>query len=102
MKRLPFFLWLIVIIGATSFPLSVMPEVQVLGMDKLFHFFLFSVLVLFFFFGFEKKHWRFLFLVLLFAVANELFQHYIPGRCVSVYDFVFNLAGLGIAFWILS
>jgi VanZ family protein len=102
MKRLPFFVWLIVIIGVTSFPLSALPKVRTFGMDKLFHFFLFSVLILFFFFGFGKKSWRFLFLIVLFAVINEFFQYYVPGRIVSVYDFIFNLSGVGIAYWVLT
>ena len=102
MKRLPFFLWLIIIIGVTSFPLSAMPEVKVFGMDKLFHFFLFSVLILFFFFGFGKKNWRYLFFIVLFAGVNEFYQYYVPGRIVSLYDLVFNLSGVGIAYWVLT
>jgi len=101
-KRLPFFLWLTGIIGVTSFPLTVMPEVEVFGMDKLIHFFLFSVLVLFYFFGFADRKRSFLYLIVLFAILSELSQRYIPGRFVSPYDFVFNLSGLGIAYWVLS
>ncbi len=102
MKYLPFFLWLVIIIGVTSFPLKVVPPVEVFGMDKLFHFFLFSVLILFFFFGFGKKSWKFLFFIALFAGLSELFQYYVPGRFVSIYDFVFNLSGVGIAYWVLT
>jgi VanZ family protein len=101
-KRLPFFLWLIGVIGVTSFPLNVIPEVKVFGMDKLVHFFLFSVLVLFYFLGFADKKRSFLYLIVLFAIISELSQHYVPGRFVSPYDFVFNLSGLGIAWWVLS
>lgn len=102
MKYLPFFLWLIVVIGLTSFPLRTVPEVRVFGVDKLFHFFLFSVLVLFFFFGFNKKSWKILFFFILFAGINELYQYYVPGRDVNIFDFVFNLSGVGIAYWILT
>ncbi len=102
MRRIPFFLWLIILIAATSFPLSAIPEVDVFGLDKLSHLFLFSVLMLFFFFGFGKKNWKFIFVILLFAAVNELSQYYVPGRVVSIYDFVFNLSGAGIAYWILS
>jgi len=102
MKRLPFFLWLIVVIGVTSFPLGAMPEVEVFGMDKLFHFFLFSVLILLLFFGFGKRSWRFLFFFVFFAAIDELYQYYVPGRFVSVYDLIFNLSGVGIAYWVLA
>jgi VanZ family protein len=102
MKHLPFLLWLIAIIVLTSFPLKAIPEVQVFGMDKIFHFFLFSVLILFFFFGYGKKNWKFLFLIGFFAGICELYQYYVPGRCVSIYDFVFNLSGVGIAYWVLT
>ncbi len=102
MKRLPFFLWLAGIIGVTSLPLTVIPEVEVFGMDKLIHFFLFSVLVLFYFLGFANKNRSFFLFIFLFAVLSELTQYYVPGRFVSVYDFVFNLSGLGIAYWVLT
>jgi VanZ family protein len=102
MKRLPFFLWLIVVIGVTSFPLGAVPEVEIFGMDKLFHFFLFSVLILLLFFGFGKKSWKFLFLFILFAAIDELCQYYVPGRFVSIYDLIFNLSGVGIAYWVLA
>ena len=102
MKRLPFFLWLIVIIGVTSFPLGAMPEVRVFGMDKLFHFFLFSVLILFLFFGFGKKNRWFLFFFILFAVIDELWQHYVPGRFVNIYDLISNVSGIGITYWVLA
>ncbi|MBN1694365.1 VanZ family protein [candidate division WOR-3 bacterium] len=102
MKRLPFLLWLIVIIGVTAFPLGAMPEVEVFGMDKLFHFFLFSVLILLLFFGFGKKSWKFLFLFIFFAAIDELCQYYVPGRFVSIYDLIFNLSGVGIAYWVLA
>ena len=102
MKRLPFFLWLAGIIGVTSLPLTVIPEVEVFGMDKLIHFFLFSVLVLFYFLGFANKNRSFFLFIFLFAVLSELTQYYVPGRFVSVYDFAFNLSGLGIAYWVLT
>jgi VanZ family protein len=101
-KRLPFFLWLVGIIGVTSFPLNVIPEVEVLGMDKLIHFFLFSALALFYFLGFGNKKRSFFPLICLFAIICELSQYYVPGRFVSIYDFIFNLSGLGIAYWVLS
>ena len=102
MKYLPFFLWLIVIIGLTSFPLRGIPQVEIFGVDKLFHFFLFSVLILFFFLGFGKRSWKVLFFFCLFAGINEFSQYYVPGRDVNIYDFVFNLSGVGIAYWVLT
>ncbi len=102
MKRIPFFLWLVILIVSTSLPLSAIPEVDVFGLDKLSHFFLFSVLILFLFFGFGKKNWKFVIFVTLFAVLDEASQYYVPGRIVSIYDFIFNLSGVGIAYWVLS
>lgn len=102
MKRIPFFLWLIILISATLLPLRSMPEIDVFGWDKLSHLFLFSVLMLFLFFGFGKKNWKFLFIIILFAAVDELSQYYIPGRIISIYDFVFNLSGVGFAYWVLS
>lgn len=102
MKYLPFFLWLIVVIGLTSFPLKTIPEVSTFGVDKLFHFFLFSVLMLFYFLGFGKKSWKVLFFFGLFAAINEFSQYYIPGRDVNTYDLVFNFFGVGIAYWVLT
>ena len=102
MKRFPFFLWFLVLISATLLPLSSIPKVDAFGLDKLSHFFLFSVLVLFFFLGFGEKNWKFLSFIILFAVIDELSQYYIPGRVISIYDFVFNLSGVGVAYWVLS
>jgi VanZ family protein len=101
MKRIPFFIWLIILILATSLPSKLIPEIRVFGVDKLIHIFLYSVLMLFFFLGFGKKNWKFLSGILLFAVINELWQYYIPGRIVSVYDIMFNIFGAGLAFWVL-
>ena len=58
--------------------------------------------MLFLFFGFGKKDWKFLVIIMVFAAIDELSQHYIPGRIISMYDFVFNLSGVGLAYWILS
>ena len=102
MKYIPFFLWLIIVIGVTSFPLKIVPQVEVFGIDKLFHFFLFSVLILFLFLGFGKKNWKILFFIALFAGLSELCQNYVPGRCMNIYDFLFNLSGVGITYWVLT
>jgi len=102
MKRVPFFLWLIILISATLLPLRGIPEADVFALDKLSHLFLFSVLMVFLFFGFGKKNWKFLFIIILFAAIDELSQYYFPGRVISIYDFVFNLSGVGFAYWVLS
>jgi VanZ family protein len=101
MKRVPFLIWLVILILATSLPSDLVPEIRVFGVDKLIHIFLYSVLILFFFFGFGKRNWKFLLGVSIFAVINELCQYYIPGRVVSIYDIMFNLSGVGLAFWML-
>jgi VanZ family protein len=102
MKRIPFFIWLFILILSTSLPSKLIPEIRVLGVDKLFHMFLYSVLILLLFFGFGKKNRKFVVVFLLFAVINELWQYYIPGRVVNIYDALFNLSGVGLAFWVLS
>jgi VanZ family protein len=102
MKRVPFFLWFLVLISATLLPLGSIPEADAFGLDKLSHLFLFSVFVLFFFLGFGEKNWKFLSLIILFAMIDELSQYFIPGRVISVYDFAFNLSGVGLAYWVLS
>jgi VanZ family protein len=102
MKRIPFIIWFFILILSTSLPSKLIPEIRVFGVDKLFHLFLNSVLILLLFFGFGKKNWKFVFGFLLFAVINELWQYYIPGRVVSIYDALFNLSGVGLTFWVLS
>ncbi len=102
MKRIPFFIWLVILILSTSLPSKFIPEVRVFGVDKLFHLFFYSVLILFLFFGFGKKNRKFLIGVSIFAIINELSQYYIPGRIVNVYDVLFNLSGAGLAFWVLT
>lgn len=76
------------------------------NIDKMLHFieyFIFGYLVMRMFPMFPQKVWgRYsgvftLFTGILFAAGDEWHQSFVPGRCSSVYDFLFDMAGIIIA-----
>ena len=104
MKKLksliPALLWCILIWTVSSVPAKDIPSVKLIGFDKLAHVSIYAV------FGFLVKrglrefklHWTgmlFIYaLLILLASADEFHQTYIPGRSVSPYDLIANVAGL--------
>lgn len=102
MRRFAFVIWLILLFIATSIPTGGIPQVRVFGVDKIIHLFLYSVLTIFLFFSYGKRNWKFLFLVAIVALLDEVHQYYIPGRCMSIYDFGADMIGAGMTFWVLK
>ena len=102
MRRFTFLIWLVLLFVVMSIPIGAFPEVKTFGFDKLSHLFLYSVLTVFLFFAYGKRSWKFLFLIVLIAIIDELHQYYIPGRRMSFYDLGADLLGGGLTFWILK
>lgn len=102
MKRVPFYVWLIIIFILTSIPGSSMPQIKVIGLDKVSHLFLYSVLTLFLFFAYGKVGWKFLLMIFVIAAVDEAHQFFIPGRMSSFFDVIWDFAGAGVTFYILK
>ncbi|MEO0293941.1 MAG: VanZ family protein [candidate division WOR-3 bacterium] len=101
MKKIPFLIWLLVIITVTSLPQKTfLPSNR--GLDKVFHFFLYSTLTLFFFLGFDKKSWKYLIFIVIFAGIDEIHQYLIGSRTPSFYDFLSNFSGIIFTFLTLK
>lgn len=102
-------LWWIAIWVVSSTPSNKLPSVRILGWDKLGHTLVYFVLALLInrsllLLRIRKNQAALLYsIVLLTAAMDEYHQVFIPGRSVSVWDFVANsvglLAGFGV-FWI--
>lgn len=95
--------WWILIWIVSSLPSDDLPSLQILSVDKLAHCAVYFVL------GWLMNLWlgrkavkasrrNLIFVLLLIsALADEYHQSFIPGRSVSVFDFLANALGLGIA-----
>jgi VanZ family protein len=92
--------WYLSIWVASSLPSDSLPSYEIFSMDKLLHFGVYFVL------GFlvmksarqmslkrSKVHYLYVFLFVS-SIADEWHQHFIPGRSVSIWDFVANATGL--------
>jgi VanZ family protein len=76
------------------------------NVDKVLHlieYFIFGYLFMRMFMTSPEKEWgRYsgvltLFIGILFAAGDEWHQSFVPGRCSSVYDFLFDVSGVIIA-----
>jgi VanZ family protein len=110
-------LWGILIIILTALPGNLIPEVpsffDLFEPDKLVHIFIFAVLVALLIRGFILQDgplfWKTnavsiaLNIGVLLSGLTELMQKFfIPGRIASVYDFIANVAGCFLGWWIFS
>ena len=105
-RLVPAGLWLALIWTLSSLPADEIPSVQVLGIDKLLHLGIYTVLMVLFSFGIKgfkltnEQRLLIISVILLMAAGDEYHQHYIPGRSVSVYDLIANGMGIIVGFLI--
>lgn len=97
-------LWWGLIWLLSSLPSKELPQLHIFSLDKLAHYGVYFIL------GILLDRWLksrdisgvrriLVFLaVLISALADEYHQYFIPGRSVSIYDFMANALGLGTAF----
>jgi len=101
-------LWMALIWIISSIPGKEIPEISILGIDKLAHFgiyFFWSALLKQYAEARDSKAIEsvlILALMMLLASLDEYHQHYIPGRSVSFYDLLANWAGILMAWGILG
>ncbi len=94
--------WTLAIVVSLSLPGESLPDVPVLGFDKLVHVVLFAVFGWLWMAALEvplrRRTWGVLAAGLLFAGLSEVYQGaLIPGRIGDPYDAVANALGLGAA-----
>ncbi len=96
-------IWMALIWTLSSLPSQNLPSVKIVGFDKIAHvgiYFVWGMLAALYL---HKKKavggWRFVFYaaMMLSAALDEYHQHLIPGREVSLYDFLANGLGLVLA-----
>ncbi|WP_456428233.1 VanZ family protein [Rhodocaloribacter sp.] len=92
--------WTLAIVVALSIPGESLPDVPVLGFDKLVHMTIFTVFAWLWMEALDAplraRTWSVLAAGLLFAALSEVYQGaLIPGRIGDVYDAVANALGLG-------
>jgi VanZ family protein len=89
------YLWAGLILALSSVPNLSPPLFEVIGIDKLAHFVEYLVLAYLAFANTGRTRYRYILpLILLFAVADEFHQHFIPGREVALADLGVNLVGI--------
>ncbi len=100
--HLPAILYAALIIVVSSTPNLTPPSVGIVGLDKLAHFFEYAILAVLVFRSISHLSTRMrpglvfllsMLFVAIFALFDETFQAYIPGRHSDVYDIVFDLLG---------
>ncbi|HNV93421.1 MAG TPA: VanZ family protein [Candidatus Cloacimonas sp.] len=100
----PTLFWLIIIWILSSIPSQDLPSVNIVGFDKLQHLGVYAVLGCLIGYWLRFKNWDIKKIVLIYlglivlAGIDEYHQRYIPGRDVSIYDFLANASGLIIGF----
>lgn len=93
------YVWASFLIFCTSIPSP--PKVSLIPhLDKLFHFFGYLILALLVCMAKREANKKAFFYCTLFAVATEMHQVFIPTRCVSAVDFLFNVLGLLLGFFL--
>ena len=97
--RFLFGLYSFLILTVSGIPGIKLPEVWFPNEDKLFHFIEYSVLGILAVKSIQNPNWLKLPLILvygiLFAGLDEFWQSFIPNRCSSIYDFLFDVLGVG-------
>jgi VanZ family protein len=100
----PWLLWLCLIWIVSSVPSRDLPSIKVISVDKLAHIAVYAILGLlinpwFRQMGWKgRKRWIAYGVLLMLAALDESHQRFIPGRTVSIYDWVANACGLLIGF----
>lgn len=105
-----FVLWAAIIFIFSSIPGDELPETRLWKIDKAAHlveFFIFGILLIralkesFKNFKIEKLIISAIIISSCYAAFDEAYQHFVPGRTVSLADFVFDFTGacFGIIFY---
>jgi len=92
--------WMAAIWGVSSLPSTNIPEIKIIGYDKIAHFSVYMILGLL-----VNKHlcskacrpksYIIIYaLLILSAALDEYHQNFIPGRSVNIFDFFANTLGL--------
>jgi VanZ family protein len=100
--HLPAILYGLLIIIISSIPYLGKPEFGLLKFDKVIHFIEYAVFAVLIFRSFSNISflpsrryvlWLSLFFLALFALFDEYYQSYIPGRNPDIIDLVFDICG---------
>jgi len=100
--HLPAVLYAVLIIVLSSLPGLGVPQIRIIALDKIIHFIEYAVFAVLIFRSFsnisEKLQGRVIvffsmLFVVLFALFDELYQSYIPGRSSDPFDFLFDVLG---------
>ena len=110
-------LWSVFILILISIPGNLLPEIptfiSLFEPDKLVHLFLFSIYVFLLIRGFNKQD-IFIYIKrnavfismmsgIIFGGGTEILQYcFIPGRICSVYDFIANVLGCFLGWWLFT
>ncbi len=104
--HLPLYVWMGVIFSVSSIPQAALPEVGITGIEIVGHVAEYCILGTLLVRAFQ--HSRFGNLALLkiltislvigifYGATDELHQYFIPGRFMSLYDFLYDAVGLAI------
>jgi VanZ family protein len=99
---IPPLVWLSAMWVVSSIPGQNLPTVKILSIDKVYHIVEYLVLAVLVNRSCKKNglsrktiYWIYI-LLLINAIIDELHQHFIPNRSVSVWDILANMIGLGI------
>ena len=94
--RIAFGLYLIAILAASSIPGRSMPKIIILSPDKLLHMTEYFILAILAYLSFKKFSKSLIIGLILFAIMDEIFQSFIPGRSPSVFDVIADILGMTI------
>ena len=100
----PTLIWFCLIWILSSLPSQHIPSVNIAFFDKLEHIGVYAVLSCLLGYWLSFKDWKLTIVILIYLVLlllaglDEYHQTYIPGREVSLYDFMANSAGIIIGF----
>jgi VanZ family protein len=107
----PAMLWSVVVLVLTLIPGEVVPDVDIVNIDKVVHFFIFGVLMIATAYGLLKtaavkgypaKPVLIATLYSIsFGIAIEFIQRFVPGRSFSVFDMIANTIGVGIGYLVV-
>jgi VanZ family protein len=104
----PAILWSLIVLVLTLIPGSAIPDVRIFQVDKLVHFFIFGVLMIFCSYALKKTADRKgiplnpllisgIYSVC-FGVMIEFIQRFVPGRSFSIADMLANTIGVGLGY----
>jgi VanZ family protein len=98
LRYLPTIFTTLLILVAVLLPGSKLPDVDMVGIDKVVHFGLFFIWALALRFDFGARfRWPWALVAgLAFTVATEVFQIVVDGRTFDVWDIVFDSLGLAV------